>query len=170
MMNGEIINKVANSGLVTIDLEEFYTKGERVVFDLKPLLFQGLVLKEKDLRDFVKSHDWSQYQNKYIALICSSEAIIPTWAYMLISLNLQPYAKKVVHGNLEILESLLFEEKLKQFPFSDYQDKRIVIKGCSNLPVPVNAYVQICNGLIPYVRSIMYGEPCSTVPLYKSPK
>lgn len=170
MMNGEIINKVANSGLVTIDLEEFYTKGERLLFDLKPLLFQGLILKEKDLRDFVKTHDWSQYQNKYIALTCSSDAIIPTWAYMLISLNLQPYAKKVVHGNVEILESILFEEKLKQFPFSDYQDKRVVIKGCSNLPVPVNAYVHICNGLIPYVRSMMYGEPCSTVPLYKSPK
>lgn len=169
-MENEIINKVAGSGLITIDLENFYAKGERVLLDIKPLLFMELILKEKEFREFLKNEDWSKYKDKYVAVTCTSDAIVPTWAYMLLSVHLEPYAKKVVFGTLEVLESILFNEQLSAIDFQEYKDKRIVIKGCSNLPVPVNAYVQLTNGLRPYAKSIMYGEPCSTVPLYKAPK
>jgi hypothetical protein len=168
-MSDEIINKVANSGLITIDLEEFYPKGERVLFDIKPLLFHELILKEKDFREFIKQHDWTQYQDKFVAITCTADAIIPTWAFMLVSIALQPFAKKIVFGNLETLESIVFNEALLSIEYSDYQDKRVVIKGCSNLPVTTNAYVELVRGLRPFARSIMYGEPCSTVPLYKAP-
>ncbi len=169
-MDNEIVNKVANSGLVTIDLETFYVKGERVLFDIRPLLFQGLILKEKDFREFLKQENWSRYQDQYVAVTCSSDAIVPTWAYMLLSLHLEPYAKKIVFGDLETLETVLFDEQLRILDPASYHDKRIVIKGCSHLPVPVNAYMQLAGSLRPYARSIMYGEPCSTVPLYKAPK
>lgn len=165
----EIINKVANSGLITIDLEEFYPKGERVLFDIKPLLFHELILKEKDFREFIKQHDWTQYQDKFVAITCSADAIIPTWAFMLVSIALEPFAKKIVFGNLETLEAIVFNEALLAIVYEDYKDKRVVIKGCSNLPVSTNAYVELVKGLRPFAKSIMYGEPCSTVPLYKAP-
>ena len=168
-MENEIINKVANSGLITIDLEEYYPKEERVLFDLKPLLFQELILKEKDFREFIKNHDWALYQNKLVAITCTADAIVPTWAYMLISIALEPYAKKIVFGNLQTLETVLFNDALQTINYSDYTDKRIVIKGCGNLPVTTHAYVELVNGLRPFAKSIMYGEPCSTVPLYKAP-
>ncbi len=167
-MGNEITNKVANSGLVTIDLEEFITEGDRVVFDIKPLLFQELILKEKDFREFIKTNDWSIYKNKLVALTCSADAIVPTWAYMLLTLALEPFAKKIIFGNLNDLENLLFAEKLTQFPVSNYRDARVVIKGCGEKPLPTNAFIQITSILKPVVKSIMYGEPCSTVPLYKS--
>ncbi len=168
-MSDEIINKVANSGLVTIDLEEFYPVGQRVVFDLKPLLFQELILKEKDFRDFIKQHDWTQYKDKFVAVMCSVDAIIPTWAFMLVGIALEPFAKKTIFGSLENLETALFNESLHRINFIDYIDKRVVIKGCSNLPVPINAYIELTQKLKPFVKSMMYGEPCSTVPLYKAP-
>ena len=167
-MSEEIINKVASSGLITIDLEEFYPKGERVLFDLKPLLFHELILKEKDFREFIKEHDWAGYKDKMVAITCTADAIVPTWAFMLVSIALEPYAKKIIFGNLETLEAILFNEVLKSINYSDYQDKRIVIKGCGNLPVSTNAYVELVRGLKPFAKSIMYGEPCSTVPLYKA--
>ncbi len=166
-MSEEIINKVANSGLITIDLEELYPKGERVLFDLKPLLFHELILKEKDFRDFIKLHDWAQYKDKLIAVYCNADAVIPTWAYMLISIALEPFAKKIIFGNLEALESIMFEEALRTFVYEEYKDKRVVIKGCSNLPVSTHAYIELVRGLRPFAKSIMFGEPCSTVPLYK---
>ena len=169
-MENEITNKVANSGLVTIDLEEFYVQGERVLFDIKSLLFQELVLKEKDFREFIKTNDWSIYKGKLIALTCSSDAIVPTWAYMLLTLALEPFAKKIVYGNLNDLENLLFAEKLTQLDISSYKDARIVIKGCGDKPLPVNAFVQITALLKPIAKTMMYGEPCSTVPLYKAAK
>lgn len=169
-MSDEIINKVANSGLITIDLEEFYVEGERVLLDVKPLLFQELILKEKDFREFVKNEDWSKYKNKLVAITCTNDAIVPTWAYMLLSLALEPFAKKIVFGNLEQLEVVLFEDALVKFDPTQYKDARIVIKGCSNKPVPINAYVKLTAALKPFAKSIMYGEPCSTVPLYKAPK
>ena len=168
-MSEEIINKVASSGLITIDLEEFYPKGERVLFDLMPLLFHELILKEKDFREFIKEHDWAGYKDKMVAITCTADAIVPTWAFMLLSIALEPYAKKIVFGNLATLEAILFNEVLKSINYSDYQDKRIVIKGCGNLPVSTNAYVELVRGLKPFAKSIMYGEPCSTVPLYKAP-
>lgn len=169
-MSDEIINKVSESGLVTIDLEEYYVEGERVLFDIKPLLFQELILKEKEFREFIKQEDWTKYKDKLVAITCSNDAIVPTWAFMLLSLALQPFAKKIVFGNLEMLENTLFDEALSTIDVTKYKDARVVIKGCSAKPVPVNAYVKLCSALKPYTKSMMYGEPCSTVPLYKAPK
>jgi hypothetical protein len=165
----EIINKVAQSGIVTIDLEEFYDDVPRVSFDIKPLLFQELILKEKDFREYIKKHDWSQYKDTYIALTCTADAIIPTWAYMLLTLSLQPFAKKIVYGNIEVLDTILLQEKINALNVDTYKDARIVIKGCGNKPVPIAAYVALTEKLKPIAKSIMYGEPCSTVPLYKKP-
>jgi len=169
-MEKEIINKVALSGIITINLEEFYPQGERVLFDIKEQLFQGLILKEKDFREFIKNEDWSKYTDKYVALICSVDAVVPTWTYMLLATQLAPYVKKVVFGNLETLETVLYDEILNKLNINDYKDARIVIKGCGHLPVPKAAYVEITTLLRSVAKSIMYGEACSMVPLYKQPK
>lgn len=166
-MADEIINKVAQSGLITIDLEELYPAGERVLLDIKDRLFQGLILREKDFREFVSTHDWSQHKDKYVAVTCSADAIVPTWAYMLLAVSLEPYAKKVVFGDLEVLETVLYNEVLSKLDTKAYEGARVIIKGCSNLPVPRSAYVELTRILRPVAKSIMYGEPCSTVPLYK---
>ncbi len=163
----EIINKVANSKLVTINLEDYYQQGERVLFDIKDWLFQEIVLKEKDFREYIKTHDWSAYKNKYVSLTCSTDAIIPGWAYLLITTHLSPFASKIIVGTLEELESILYAETLQQQDFSVYQDLPLIIKGCSNKPVPQNAYVLLAQQLQPIAKSIMYGEACSAVPLYK---
>lgn len=170
MMNDEIVNKVANSGIVTIDPETFSVDGERVVFDLKPLLFHELILKEQDFRNFIKINDWSLYKDKLVALTCSADAIVPTWAYMLIALALEPYARFVFFGTLDEMENALFTERVKALDLRSFKDARVVIKGCSNKPVPVNVYVLLSSLLKPLAKSIMYGEPCSTVPLFKAPK
>lgn len=167
---GEIINKVAQSALITFNLEDYYPEGERVVYDVKENLFQEMILREKDFRAFVKEHDWSQYEGKYVALSCSVDAIVPSWAYMLLSIKLEPYAKRVVFGSLETLEAILFQEALSKVDAKEFQDAKVVIKGCGNLPVSVFAYTEIARKLQPYASSIMYGEPCSTVPLYKKPR
>lgn len=169
-MADEIINKVAQSGIITINPEEYYPEGKRVLLDIKPLLFQELILKEKDFREHIKATDWSQYKDTYVAITCTNDAIVPTWAYMLLTLALEPFAKKVVFGDLEILETVLFEDIIEKLDISKYKDARIVIKGCSDKPVPVSAYVALTERLRPLAKSIMYGEPCSTVPLYKQPK
>ena len=166
----EIVNKVAESGLITINLEDFYPEGERVVFDMKDHLFEELLLKEKDFREFVKTNDWVKYRDKFVAITCSNDAIVASWAYMLIAASLKPYAKKIVFGNLETLETVLFHDALSKINREDYRDQRIIIKGCSDKPVPVSAYVELTSLLQPVVKSIMYGEPCSTVPVYKSKK
>lgn len=166
-MDSEIINKVAQSGIISIDLEEFYPEGERIVFDIAPLLVEGFMLREKDFREFVKQHDWSSYSGKYIALFCSTDAVIPTWAWMLLATNLAPYAKKIVQGNPDVLESVIFDEVLQKMDLSFYKDQRVVIKGCANKPVPVNAYVKLTALLTPVAKSVMFGEPCSTVPVFK---
>lgn len=170
MMNDEIVNKVANSGIVTIDPETFSVDGERVVFDLKPLLFHELILKEQDFRNFIKTNDWSLYKDKLVALTCSADAIVPTWAYMLIALALEPYARFVFFGTLDEMENALFTERVKALDLRSFKDARVVIKGCSGKPVPVNVYVLLSSLLKPLAKSIMYGEPCSTVPLFKAPK
>ncbi|SMO60854.1 DUF2480 family protein [Solitalea koreensis] len=161
------VNKVANSGLISFDLADYYDKGERLLYDMKENLFQGLILREKDFREFVKNHDWTQYKDKNIAIICSADAIVPTWAYMLLCSKLEPFAKCVVFGNLEYLESVLFTNALHKIDIENYRDQRVVVKGCGDIPVPVSAYVEITAKLRPVVKSIMYGEPCSTVPIYK---
>jgi len=164
----EIINKVAGSGIVSIDLEEFYVEGERMLFDIKPHLFMEQILKEKDFREFIKTNDWSSYKGKIVGIVCSADAIVPTWAYMLVTLALEPFAKKVFFANLEGLENLLFSEKLSAIDLTVYKDARVVIKGCGEKHIPTNAYVQLTTLLKPFAKSIMYGEPCSTVPLYKA--
>lgn len=166
-MADEIINRVANSKLVTIDLEDFYLEGKRVLFDIKDWLFEGFVLREKDFRDQVSKYDWSQYKGAYVALTCSTDAIIPGWAYMLLSIQLEPYAKRVIAGNLEELESAIYQDIINSLNLSAYKEKPIIIKGCANKPVPQNAYIMLTNKLKPFAKSIMYGEACSSVPLYK---
>ena len=163
----EIENKVDKSGLITLNLEDFYPKGERVLFDIRDNLYQGLILREKDFREFVKSHDWMQYQNKFLALHCSADAIVPTWAYMLLATELEPFAAKLVFGDLNLLETALFLDALKNIDVQQYKDERVIIKGCNKYPVPESAYVELTRLLRPVVKSIMYGEACSTVPLYK---
>ncbi len=166
-MEGEIINRVAQSSIVTINLEDLYVPGERAVFDLKDNLFQGIILREKEFRDFLKSNDWSAYQDKHVAIFCSVDAIIPTWAYMLLAVHIEPKAKTIVYGDLSVLEDELFKGALKIINPKDYKDKKVVIKGCGKIDVPTSAYVELTRLLRPYATSIMYGEPCSTVPIYK---
>ena len=163
----EIINKVAASKLVSFDLADIYPNGERVVFDIKEYLFQGLLLREKDFRETVKNLDWSRYQDKYVAVICSSDAIVPTWAYMLLANKLASYAKAVVFGNLEILEILLFDRALLKIDIEKYRNQRVVVKGCGEVPIPTASFVELTSKLSAVAQSIMYGEPCSTVPIYK---
>ncbi|MEP3838843.1 MAG: DUF2480 family protein [Algibacter sp.] len=166
-MKDEIINRVANSKLVTIDLEDYYPKGNRVLFDIKDWLFEGFVLREKDFRAQVKAFDWSQYQDAYVALTCSTDAIIPGWAYMFLSIQLEPYAKKTIVGNLDNLETSIYQDIINTIDVSDFKNKPIIIKGCSNKPVPQNAYIMLSNKLQTVAKSIMYGEACSSVPLFK---
>lgn len=169
-MAEEIINRVANSKLVTIDLEDYYPKGQRVLFDIKDWLFQELILKESDFRTFVKEHDWSQYQDAYLALTCSVDAIIPSWAYLLITSHVSAYAKKIVVGDLVTLETAIYQDIISQLDVSDYSEKPLIIKGCANKPIPESAYTLLVSKLQPIAKSIMYGEACSTVPLYKKGK
>jgi hypothetical protein len=166
-MEEVMTNKVAESGLLTINLEDYYPKEETAVFDLKDYLFMGLILKEKDFREALKNLDVSVFSNKNVALTCSADAIIPMWAYMLASTYLQPVAKEVIFGNADFLQQALLLKNIAAIPATDYTDKRIVIKGCGDLPVSEAAYVAITQLLRPVVKSIMYGEPCSTVPIYK---
>lgn len=166
--SGEIVNKVAQSALVNIDLENLYPEGDRILYDIADNLFQGIVLKEKEFRDFLKEHDWSMYRGKHVAITCSSDAIIPTWAYMLLTSKLQPHAATIILGDLEDLERELFKKAISRINPEDYIDAKVVIKGCSKVPVPSAAYVQLTSILQPYVSSIMFGEPCSTVPVYKA--
>lgn len=166
-MEEEIVNKIANSGLINFNLEDYYQKGERVTFDIAPFLWQGLVVKEKDFRVAVKEYDWSQFQGKFVAISCSTDAIIPSWAFMLIALELTTFAKRAVLGSLDDLEKEIYIESLSKLDCSIYQDKRVIVKGCSDYPVPEMAYLYIVQQLKPYAKSIMFGEACSTVPLYK---
>lgn len=166
-MEGEIKNRVANSKLVTIDLEEYYPQGERIVFDISPWLYEGFILREKEFRASLKNHNWEQYQDNYVAIHCSSDAIIPAWAYTLVSVHLIPFAKKSCVGSLSDLETILYTEIISELNLEEVKDKPVIIKGCSNKPVPENAYILLAQKLLPLAKSIMYGEACSSVPLFK---
>jgi len=173
----EIVNKVAQSGLIEVNLKDFFDYTERVVVDMKDYLTEipvgntlAYMLKEKPFREKLNLLEINQFENKLVAISCSVDAIIPTWAYMLLSLTLTTKAKRVIVGNLDTLENLLFNEALNKINPHDFQDAKVVIKGCSDHAVPLNAFIQIANRLQPFVKSLMYGEPCSTVPLYKRPK
>ena len=170
-MEEQIVNRVANNqNLITLDLEDFYPDGKRVIFDIKDWLYEELILKEKDFRDYIKNHDWNQYQDQYVILTCSTDAIIPGWAYLLLTTALQPYAKKIAVGDAELLNALLFEEIVNNLDTKPYQDKAVIIKGCSDKPVPESAYISLVQKLQPVAKTIMYGEACSSVPLYKRKK
>jgi hypothetical protein len=166
-MNDPIINKVAESGLITIDLEKYYPRNETAVFDLKDHLFMGMILKEKDFREALKKMDWSLFQNKSVAVTCSADAIIPVWAYMLVGSYLQPVAREVVMGDEKELHKALFLQNLAKINVDEFEGKRVVIKGCGDTPIGDFAYLEITKLLRPVVKSLMYGEPCSTVPVYK---
>ena len=167
MTTGEIVNRVANSALITIDLEDYYPKGVRICFDIKDWLHEGLVLREKEFRTFINTHDWTVYENQFVALHCSTDAIIPGWAFMLIRLQLSGIAKQVVVGDLETLETALYQIIINDLDLSFCNNKPVIVKGCSNKPVPKNAYPFLINKLQPIAKSIMYGEACSSVPLFK---
>lgn len=163
----EIRNKVAESSLITFNLEELYQAGERKTFDLKDFLFEELMLREKDYRQQLKDFDWSLYQNAFVNIQCSVDAIVPQWAFMLASTYLQPVAKRVVMGTPETLETVLYQEALTGLDLEQFRDERVIVKGCSKYPVPTSAYVEFVSKLLPITKALMYGEACSTVPLFK---
>tara|TARA_R110001583_G_scaffold16631_1_gene68166 strand:+ start:79 stop:585 length:507 start_codon:yes stop_codon:yes gene_type:complete len=166
-MANEIVNRVANSKLITIDLEDYYPKGERTVIDIKQWLFHELILKEIEFREYLKAHNWSQYKNHYVVLTCSSDAIIPSWAYMLITTYVASFAKKVIVGTLKELENAVFQDVINAINIDEFKDSPVIIKGCSNKPIPETAYIFLIEKLQTVAKSIMFGEACSTVPLFK---
>ncbi len=166
-MENELINRVSESALVTINLEDYYPKEEVAVFDMKDYLFMGLILKEKDFRESLKNLDVTPFTNKAVAVTCSADAVIPMWAYMLVASVLQPLAKEVVFGNEEETKKQILLNNINTIAVNEFADKRIVIKGCGDLPIGEAAYLQATKLLRPVAKSIMYGEPCSTVPIFK---
>ena len=166
-MSEPLINKVAESGLITLDLEKWYPRDETAVFDMKDYLFMGMILKEKDFREALKNIDWESYRGKNVAVTCSADAIIPVWAYMLVATYLQPIAKEIVMGDEKELHKTIFLKNLSAIDIREYTDKKVVIKGCGETPIADYVYMEITKLLRPVVKSIMYGEPCSTVPVFK---
>ncbi len=166
-MDEVIINKVSESALITLNLEEYFPTEELALFDMKEYLFMGLILKEKDFREALKNLDLAMFTNKAVAVTCTADAVIPVWAYMLVASYLQPVAKEVIFGTTEELKNQLLIRNITQIKLNDYADKRVVIKGCGELPVTEAAYLEATKLLRPVAKSIMYGEPCSTVPIFK---
>lgn len=165
-----IVNKVAESGIITLDLAGYLPGADVVTFDLKPFLFREMILREKDFRAALPTHDWAQYAGKHVAVTCSADAIVPVWAYMLAATYLQQVATSVYFGTEEELRKSLLIKNIEALPLDEYEDKRVVIKGCGDTPIPDAAYLAVTTHLRPVVKSLMYGEPCSTVPVYKKPK
>ena len=162
-----LVNRVASSGLISLNLEKYYPQGDIAAFDLKNYLFMEMILKEKDFREAIAAHDWTQYVGKHLAVYCSADAIIPMWAYMLVAVEAAPFASDVIHCSVADYPLHYFTKKIAEIDASQYEDKRLIIKGCSDKPVPPGAYLEISRKLQPVARSIMFGEPCSTVPVYK---
>ncbi|WP_297333541.1 DUF2480 family protein [Flavobacterium sp.] len=167
MEEQQIINRVANSVLQVFDLEDYYPEGERVSLDISQWLLEGFVLREKDFRESLKNYNWQQFQDSYVALHCSTDAIVPAWAYMLVTVYLQPYAKAVVQGSVNDINIHLYREILSNIDYTEYVGKPVIVKGCSRKPVPQEAYVMAVQHLMPVAKSLMFGEACSSVPLYK---
>lgn len=165
--SNEIINLVAESGLVTINLSEYIPKGERIIFDLKNNLFKGLILKEKDFRQFIKEHDWKSYAGKHVGIICSADAIVPLWSYMLVASELKQNAETVFFGNEKELNTHLVLNSLNKIDLKPFIDQRVIVKGCGDESINAAVYVEITRLLVPHVKSLMFGEPCSTVPIFK---
>lgn len=167
MEEPEIVNKVAQSGLINLNLEEIYPKGNRVIYDLKQNLWQEIALKEKDFRTFIKEHDWSVYKGKYVGVTCSADAIVPVWAYMLLTTALQPHAELIVFGDEEDLEKEICSNFIQNMDLEPYKDQRVIVKGCAAIPNQELAMVELTKKLMPVTKSLMFGEACSTVPLHK---
>ncbi len=163
-----VVNKVAQSGLITLKLEDFAPLEEIMPFDLAEFLFRGMILREKDFRQVMEDTDWAAYTNRYLAVFCSADAIIPVWAYMLVAVRAEPFAKGVYPGTVQEVETRIFLERIALIDTETYRDARVVVKGCADRPVPAAAFLEISRKLRPVVKSLMYGEPCSTVPVYKS--
>ena len=166
-MSEQIVNRVANSGIMQLDLAELFPVSQLADYDIANNLFEGLILREKDFRQFVKDYDWSVFNNKYVRLHCTANAIVPTWAYMLMVSEMKPYAKKVVYGSEEMLFTAIWIDVIENMDMSNYNDARVVVKGCSTIPIPETAFTLLSQKLIYYVKSLMFVEPCSTVPIYK---
>lgn len=169
-MESPLVNRVANSGLITLKLEEFFPHTPLAHFDLKNYLFMELILKEKEFREALSAHDWSQYTGKALLVYCSADAIIPVWAYMLVASYAEPFAADIFQGDEKTYYEVYFARALARMDLNTYEDQRVVVKGCSDYPVPPAAYLEITRLLRPLARSIMFGEPCSTVPIYKKPR
>jgi hypothetical protein len=167
-MSEAIVNKVSESGLITLDLEQYYPRDEVVLFDLKDYLFMGLILKEKDFREALKNLDWEVYRNKYVGVTCSADAIIPPWAYMLAASYLQPVARDVMMGDEKEVHKTIFTKNIQSINVDEFAGQRVVVKGCGETPIGEFAYMEITKRLRPVVKTIMYGEPCSTVPIFKN--
>lgn len=165
-----LVNRVAESGLTTIDLIDYLPKEAVVPFDIKPLLVQGMVLMEKPFRESLKQTDWATYHGKIVAVFCSADALVPKWAYMLLATYLSPVAKQVLFGGVEVVENALMLKAISEIDTKQYEGARVVVKGCGDRDIPAEAYLAISTQLLPVVKSLMYGEPCSTVPIYKQPK
>ncbi len=166
-----IVNKVAESGIITLDLANFLPAEEQIkTFDLKPFLFREMILREKDYRAALQTHEWEQYRGKHVNITCSTDAIIPMWANMLAAANLQPYTLSLYYGTVEELKLHIALRAIEEMDTNEYENKRVVIKGCGDIPISEKLYVAITQKLRPVVLSLMYGEPCSTVPIYKRPK
>jgi hypothetical protein len=163
----EIVNRVANSALQVFDLEDYFPKQRIVELDISQWLFGGFILKETEFREQLKQHDWTQYNDAYVALYCSEDAILPAWAYALVAVHLQPHALKVINGTKKEVLLSLYQDALNALDYQPYQDKPVILKGCSNKPVPQEVYVLATQKLVPFAKSIMFGEACSAVPLYK---
>ena len=168
-MSDAIVNKVSESGLITLDLEQYYPRDTVALFDLKDYLFMGLILKEKDFREALKNLDWDAYRNKYVGVTCSADAIIPPWAYMLAAAYLQPVAKDVIMGDEKEVHKTIFLKNIQGIDVNEFAGQRVVVKGCGETPIGEFAYMEITKRLRPVAKTIMYGEPCSTVPIYKKP-
>lgn len=166
----EIINRIENSNLIQVSLDDYYPEGERILYDIKDNLHEGLVLVEKDFRTFVSQYDWSKYQDKYVGIICSADAIVPLWAFMLLASKIEPFAKKVVMGDKTQLEKEIFNSIISTLDFTQFQDKSVIVKGCGKYPIPEAAFVDFTIKLQRFAKNIMFGEACSSVPLFKRKK
>ena len=169
-MSDLIVNKVAESGLISLDLEQWYPRQQIATFDIKDQLFMGMIIKEKEFRESLKQTDWSIYKDKAVAITCSADAIIPVWAYMLLASYLQPVSDELYMGTEQELLKHLFLKNIDAADLSSYKDQRVIVKGCGDIPIGEFAYIEISKRLLPLVKTLMYGEPCSTVPVYKKPR
>ena len=170
MNDQPILNRVANSPLKSLDLEDYFPKGNTLSFDIADNLYNGMILREKDFREFIKNHDWLQYHDKFVAIFCSVDAIVPTWAYMLLASKMNPHAKLVVFGEIKELHRSMWDLAINKIKAEDFKDAKVVVKGCGDLPETEYGYVALTQALLPVVSTLMYGEPCSTVPIYKKKK